>query len=576
MGSLGTPEPFNPVTYTTYTEHTTPGNLRPLPLFKMKHLKHLALAILGAPLSAWILYTSNATILSSTANLFQRVLALLFSLLTFKTNVSLIQTHLFTRRALALGCAPAPMIPHADPILGLDAFFETFRAIKENRLAQHFASLFVKYGNTHYSLALGNKMLVTCDRENIKTALTTKFDDFPIGGPRLNISLLVLGSRSVFSSNGATWHEARSMIRPSFVRDQVSDFACFNKHISKFLAVVPSDGATFDMQELLYKLTMDSSTDFMLGYSTNSLVHAEPEATQFLHDFEWVNVEASKLARLGSVLVYLPHRKLSAAIARLRDYIRFYIRKVVAENEKKDLSKAEDRSYVFLDELLKANAPEEYVIDQVLSVIVAGRDTTAVSMASVFWCLARDPEAVRRLKAEIKQVGVDEPSWETLRGMKFLNNVIKESLRLFPPIAINARAANKETVLPRGGGPDGTQPVLLPKGTPIRWSVWSLHRNKEVYGTDADEFRPDRWETLRVGWDYIPFSGGPRICIGQQFALSQMALILYRFFREFPMIEAREEGGPFMKAAVTFSFLNGCLVGIVGSCDLVRGMTAYL
>jgi cytochrome P450 len=127
-----------------------------------------------------------------------------------------------------------------------------------------------------------------------------------------------------------------------------------------------------------------------------------------------------------ATLVHLPHRKLSAATARLRDYIRFYIRKVAAENEKKGLSKAEDRSYVFLDELLKTNAPEEYVIDQVLSVIVAGRDTTAVSVASVFWCLARDPASVRRLRAEIEQVGVDEPIWEALRVMKFLNNVIKK------------------------------------------------------------------------------------------------------------------------------------------------------
>jgi len=97
---------------------------------------------------------------------------------------------------------------------------------------------------------------------------------------------------------------------------------------------------------------------------------------------------------------------------------------------------------------------------------------------------------------------------------------------------------------------------------PVRWSLYSLHRNKDVYGQDAEEFRPERWEDLRVGWDYIPFHGGPRICLGQQFALSQMSYLLYKFFRVFESIEAREEGPPLLRASITFSFAHGCLVAV--------------
>jgi cytochrome P450 len=137
---------------------------------------------------------------------------------------------------------------------------------------------------------------------------------------------------------------------------------------------------------------------------------------------------------------------------------------------------------------------------------------------------------------------------------------VTKALRLFPPVATNSREAARETVLPHGGGPDGSKPILVPAGTPVRWSLTSLHRNKDVYGPDAEEFRPERWEDLRTGWDYIPFHGGPRICLGQQFALSQMAYLLYKFFSAIPEIEAREEGGPLMRASITFSFANGCLI----------------
>lgn len=68
------------------------------------------------------------------------------------------------------------------------------------------------------------------------------------------------------------------------------------------------------------------------------------------------------------------------------------------------------------------------------------------------------------------------------------------ALRLATPIAANSRTAARETILPRGGGPDGKQPILVPKGMPVRWSSYSMHRSKEVYGQDADEFRPERWE----------------------------------------------------------------------------------
>ncbi|KAJ4416575.1 hypothetical protein N0V85_002237 [Neurospora sp. IMI 360204] len=469
----------------------------------------------------------------------------------------LLRTTLYRVRARSLGCSPVAVYPHKDPILGMDLFRDTLRAINTHTLLQLWDSRFRRYGNTHYILTLGRWVLMTNEPENVKLILGTKMDEWPLDGPRLHAVVPVLGRKSVFTTNGAQWREARGMIRPSFVRDQVADLHCFAKHVGNFLNAIPKDGSTFDMQELLLSMAMDSSTDFLLGYSTNSLLEPSPEAKQFLEDFEYTSREAAKKSRLGTLLLWLPNGEFQAAVTRVREYVRTYIRKSQAEKTDK-----KERNYVFLHEILKSGADEEHAVDQVLSVIIAGRDTTAAAMTACFYYLARNPAAVQKLRKEILDVEDEMPTWDQLKNMKYLNMVIKEGLRLFPPASTNSRAPVKDTVLPRGGGPDGKQPILVPKGQVVRWSLYSLHRRKDIFGEDADEFRPERWdENLRVGWEYIPFSGGPRICLGQQFALTQIEYALFKFFRAFKSIEPRDTDGPLLlRTNLTVTFANGCLV----------------
>ena len=89
-------------------------------------------------------------------------------------------------------------------------------------------------------------------------------------------------------------------------------------------------------------------------------------------------------------------------------------------------------------------------------------------------------------------------------------------MRLWPLIPVNTRKAVRDTVLPLGGGPDGKDAIHVPRGTTVRYSVYAMHREEEIFGEDANVFNPDRWEALRPGWGYIPFNGGPRICVGRK------------------------------------------------------------
>lgn len=99
------------------------------------------------------------------------------------------------------------------------------------------------------------------------------------------------------------------------------------------------------------------------------------------------------------------------------------------------------------------------------------------------------------------------------------------ALRLFPSVSVNQRCAVKTTTLPTGGGPDGKSPVLIRKGQALAYSVYSLHRRSDLYGDDAEDFRPERWnediglyrDEVTKNWGYLPFNGGPRICLGSQY-----------------------------------------------------------
>ena len=88
---------------------------------------------------------------------------------------------------------------------------------------------------------------------------------------------------------------------------------------------------------------------------------------------------------------------------------------------------------------------------------------------------------------------------------------------------VNLRIAQKTTWLPRGGGPQGTSPVLVPRGVGIGFLPYYMHRRKDIYGEDAMDFRPERWEEphlANIGYAYVPFHGGPRICLGSKHPIS--------------------------------------------------------
>ncbi|KAF2024812.1 cytochrome P450, partial [Setomelanomma holmii] len=121
-------------------------------------------------------------------------------------------------------------------------------------------------------------------------------------------------------------------------------------------------------------------------------------------------------------------------------------------------------------------------------------------------------------------------------------------LRLYPSLPVNTRTAMETTILPTGGGPNQTSPVLIPKGGVVAFSVYSMHRRPDLYGMDAELFRPERWEEempmhnnpTNSKWGYLPFHGGPRICLGMDFALTEAGYIFVRLLQWFQNVTLPE------------------------------------
>jgi cytochrome P450 len=176
---------------------------------------------------------------------------------------------------------------------------------------------------------------------------------------------------------------------------------------------------------------------------------------------------------------------------------------------------------------------------------------------------------VARLRREIVEyVGDEVPTYEQLKDMKYLKAIINESQRMYPVVPSNSRQAAKDTTIPRGGGPDGKAPVFVPKGAYVAFHPWAMHRRTDVYGADAHVFVPTRWlagehpsSPLRPGWAYLPFGGGPRICIGQNFALTEVMFVVVRLLQSFD-IESRDSEPWAEKMTITCTGKNGCKVAL--------------
>ncbi|CAE6394302.1 unnamed protein product [Rhizoctonia solani] len=426
-----------------------------------------------------------------------------------------------------------------------------------------------RYGNLWNLGLFGQDQIMTIEPEAVKAILSTDFNSYE-KGPDVHGKMFSVLGNGIFNSDGETWKFHRNMTRPYFTRDRISHFDNFARHadtaISKLLSrLAESNHTAVNFQDLVSRFTLDSGTEFLFGRDARSLEaplpypHEEPRDDSASFAAAFSRAQGHVMYRFG-LAMFWPWMELfwdrtSEDMKIINAYVTPILRKKL-ENHAANLdieSKLtnegdQDTNDTLLDHLINFTQDESVIRDEIINILVAARDTTATTLTFAVYILAENPAIMAKLRDEITtRLGTSSyPTLDDLKEMKYLRAVLNETLRLFPAVPVNLRTAAKSTVLKLNG-----KQYYVPAGTSMTWSTLMMHRRKDLWGPDADDFDPDRWLDHRLKkyvtpnpFIFLPFNAGPRICIGQQFAYNEASFFLCRLLQRVESIQLAPEAHP--------------------------------
>jgi cytochrome P450 len=372
----------------------------------------------------------------------------------------------------------------------------------------------------------GSDTWIANDPADIKRILVTNHGNYTKGIGLDRVAILL--GNGIMTSEGDVWRRQRRMIQPLFHRRVVERHAalierCIDARLAGWSAAA-ARGAPIDLADEMSGLTLDVVLGSIFGT-----------------DLEWL------AAKMGgnpfAIVTEHPARDLTFAY-RFRSLAR-----LVAELVAKRRAGAEPH-FDFLQMLMDARdrdtgAPmgERELLDEVMTLVVAGHETTAASLTWTWYLLARHPEAERRLHAEVDAIPERHAlSYQETEELRYVRACLQEAMRLYPPGWVLTR---------RTIDADRLSGFEVPARTDVMVSPYLIHRHPAHWDAPG-EFRPERFlaEDPRDRWVYIPFAAGPRHCVGENFAMYEMAVHVARVARRWRM-EHVDDGAPMeLEAAI--------------------------
>ncbi|KAI0544108.1 cytochrome P450 [Xylaria curta] len=479
--------------------------------------------------------------------------------------------------AIQKGCKPLKPWNARWP-LGLDLFFKALAAAKEGRILKFFLIIIDECGFTFVQHLFAVSGIDTIEPENLETILSTNFTDYDLGLRPMTFRALL--GNGIFTQNGAEWKHSRRLLRPQFASNREQNFIEIQECAERLVSQIPIKDEV-DLQPLFFRLTFETTMFLLFGKYAYDLNCVMKQESTFADAFNLAQDYLAHRGRLGHMYWLFGGKKFNDACKTCHSFIDEAVGMALKASEGESNSQHkqvdDEGSYIFIDALVQQTRNPIVLRDQCLNVLLAGRDTTGCCLTWTFRLLARHQKVLERLRKEIKDVvglGIDAslPTRGRLKRMPYLNMVLKEVLRLYPSVPVNSRAAIKPTTLPVGGGPDGKDPVFVAKGQAVGYCVYAMHRREDIYGEDAHKFRPERWEGDELrnihNYAYLPFNGGPRVCLGMDFAILEASYTVVRLVQAFPQItvprtEPRVEvGDERQNLTLVVSCAEGCVVSM--------------
>jgi len=388
---------------------------------------------------------------------------------------------------------------------------------------------------------------VLADPETIKRVLVSNHRNYTIGVGLDRVRILV--GNGIIVSEGEVWKRQHRMMQPMFQRSRVERFGALIADINRRRLASWGDKAASGAMLNITRETSESALEVVLRATLGA-------------DFDRL------LAELGAN----PFAMLTDDSARdLRFAFRFrqlgkHIESVIARRDAAaaNMAPAEDdaRDADWLAMMMAARdrtdgsaMSHRELIDEVMSIIVAGHETTAAVLNSVWYLLSQHPEVEAKLHAEVDAIDLADLRLATVESLHYTHQVILEALRLYPPVWVLTRRCIHA---------DRLAGYQAPAGTDVFMSPYVVQRDPRHW-SEPEEFRPDRFgggaESAAHRFAFIPFSAGPRHCVGETFATYEMAIHIYQAARRF-RLRCAHAGPPEMEARINLRMREDLMMSV--------------
>ena len=348
-------------------------------------------------------------------------------------------------------------------------------------------------------------------------------------------------------SEGDEWRRQRELAQPAFDPTRIATLGGMMSEKTESMLADWEDGDVVDIQLAMARLTVEIIVDAMLGSSL---------------DDERIKLVQENLEPLGArfepdpLRVIVPdwaptreNRDYKGAIATIESVIDDVVEErrgtefgPESEGDGRGSSDAAadglpmDLLSIILRAQQRGEQTDRQLRDEMMTMLLAGHDTTALTLTYFWYLLSQHPEVEARVQAEVDEVlGGDTPTTADARKLTYTDRVLHETMRLYPPVYVMFREPKIDVRL---GG------YRVPEGAGVMLPQWAVHRSERWY-TDPETFDPDRWlperRAQRPRFSYFPFGGGPRHCIGKQFSLLEAKLIVGCVAQQFELDYVRDE-----------------------------------
>lgn len=406
--------------------------------------------------------------------------------------------------------APVPPNPPGLPLLG-----HTHHFLRANPL-EWFTDLSESYGDVVRLRVARQSVVLLSNPDDIEHVLITNNQNYRKGGFQKLVTNSLLGNGLVLAE-GDEWRAHRRGLEPAFHPDRMPGYARRIRSHTERLLNSWSSGDVINLEEEMKRLTLRIIADALFGVD---LAEGSTELgiafTRILEHFE----------RISQTYIYLPEWIPTPENMSYRDALdtlETAVQKIIDTHQTGEIERRTVVTHLLENE---GEWSEDEIRDEIVTLLVAGHETTALALTFTGYLLGRHPGVAARVASAAR--GLDDDGFiDGVVECVELDRVVKESLRLYPPVYGIFREPIEDDVL---GG------YRIPSGSILALNQWVVHRDDRFFD-QPDEFRPGRWteefeDSLSPG-AYFPFAAGPRRCLGDRFALLEAKLILAMILREY-------------------------------------------